>query len=1285
MVTPANKGTMAMNTNIDVMWVIIGAALIFLMQAGFLCVETGLTRSKNNINAAMKNLADFCITTVMFWLFAYGLMFGASQAGIVGSNNFAYALESADAKTVAFFIFQLMFCGTAVTILAGSIAERVRFRAYILMAAFISGVVYPIFGHWAWNGINVGAQTGLLNARGFVDFAGSSVVHSVGGWTSLAMIIVIGARAGRFDANGKPRPITGASVPLATLGVILLWIGWIGFNGASTLSFDERVPRIVTNTILAGSAGMVITLLVGWSTRKRAEIDLLMNGILAGAVAITANCHAVGFGSAVIIGAGGGLAMLLLTALLERFQIDDAVGAVPVHLGAGIWGTLAVGLFGDPALLGTGLDRGSQIAIQVVGIVVCGVWTFGLTFIALKILDRFIPLRVSPDDEQVGLNVSEHGATTETYDFTRVLTEQTRTNDLSLRVPVDPFTEVGQIGAHYNTMMDALEQAVNRTEAIVRTAMDGMITLSAEALSVLTTNPSADLIFGYASGGLVGQNIHNLITTERGQALSSQMQPLLQGLIEADAPRELYGKRADGSVFPMEVTMTEAVAGQDRFIMGTFRDITARKQAERDQSQQNTLLKTVNDTALTLLNRLNLDVLLNDMLRRAAELSGTQHAFIHLRTDGDNFELRAGIGLYAGYIGLRTKGTEGLTGAVVAAGEAMIVPDYQAWRGRLNAFSKDMPVRALMGVPLYSGGEVIGMLGVAHTDPELKFVKADTELLMRFSELAAIALDNARLYESAQLEIAERKRAEEAAEEASRAKSAFLANMSHELRTPLNAIIGYSEMLEEEANDSGYSAAVPDLNKIKSAGRHLLDLINNILDLSKIEAGRTDLYLETFDITATLTDITTTIQPLLKKNKNTLRVDCPPAIGAMRADLTKVRQTLFNLLSNAIKFTENGEISLVVTQETDADDDDYILMAVTDTGIGMTPDQVGNIFTEFIQADASTTRKYGGTGLGLTISKRFCQMMGGDITVSSELGQGSTFTVRLPVDVSRYQEKMQQLSAPAMPTHVDISNLPVVSTNAPLVLVIDDDPAVRDLLQRHLQREGYRVETASDGEIGLRLAQDLRPDVITLDVLMPSMDGWAVLTALKATPDLNEIPIIMMTITDNKHMGFTLGASDYLTKPIDRRQLSALLEKFKDNAAKDARVLVIEDDAINREMLVRMLQKDNWQTVEAENGRVGLEKMVTDTPSLVLLDLMMPEVDGFQFLGAIRQNPAWKEIPVIVVTAKELTEEDRQQLNGKVKRVLQKGAYRREELMREVMGLVLKYSKSEIDGTKDMQ
>jgi len=603
---------------------------------------------------------------------------------------------------------------------------------------------------------------------------------------------------------------------------------------------------------------------------------------------------------------------------------------------------------------------------------------------------------------------------------------------------------------------------------------------------------------------------------------------------------------------------------------------------------------------------------------------------------------------------------EGLPGRILESGDPAWIANVQVDTNfPRNKLARDLGVKGAFGFPVKIRGEIVAILEF-FADHE---VSPDEGLLEIMSNVGA---QLGRVFERKRA-AEELRRARKAAEDANKAKSAFLANMSHELRTPMNAILGYSEMLMEEAEDLDQEGFIPDLRKIHGAGKHLLSLINDVLDLSKIEAGKMELYLETFEVETLLEDVVATIESLVRKNDNTLKIDRDGELGSMHADLTKVRQTLFNLISNSAKFTNAGTITLSAKRER-TDEGDWICFGVADTGIGIPPDKIAKLFEEFTQADASTTRQFGGTGLGLAISRRFCRMMGGDVTVESTVGAGSTFTIRLPAEVKPVESPKAEAEEPASARAEPARPLAKVERGRS-VLVIDDDPGARDLMERSLTKEGFTVVTAAGGEEGLEAARQIRPAAITLDVMMPGKDGWAVLKELKTDPALRDIPVIMVTMIDDKTMGYTLGAAEYLTKPVDRDELCQILRKYRCEHP-PCRVLVVEDDMQIRELMRRTLEKEGWQVTEAQHGREALERVKEHVPELILLDLMMPVMDGFQFMVELRQDESWRQIPVVVLTAKELTEEDRRQLSGDVEVIMQKGAYSQEQLLERVLDLV---------------
>jgi PAS domain S-box-containing protein len=548
--------------------------------------------------------------------------------------------------------------------------------------------------------------------------------------------------------------------------------------------------------------------------------------------------------------------------------------------------------------------------------------------------------------------------------------------------------------------------------------------------------------------------------------------------------------------------------------------------------------------------------------------------------------------------------------------------------------------------------QLVGLIGaIAMQLGVLMRRKRDEETLRLINEELALARDRAL--------------------EANRTKSTFVANMSHELRTPLNAIIGYSEMLQEDAALLGLDDFGDDLQKIYRSGKHLLDLINDILDMTKIEAGKLEIYYDDFDVPMLVWDTSKTIQPLVLKNNNRLNIKCDLKLGEIRADMTRLRQVLLNILSNACKFTKSGEIQIKVNRQ-DSEQGEFFCFTISDTGIGISPENIQNLFQPFNQADSSTTRQYGGTGLGLAISHRLCQMMGGDITVISELGLGSIFTICLPVDC---ESAIKNLSKNGQNFSLNLSTLPrylpqeTVNSpqTQPSILVIAGDSMIHQCTHSYFRHLGASVYSSLNGEDGMKLVYQILPKAIILDMQTPSMSGWEVLKELKSQPLTSGIPIILLTINDEKHESYEIGANDYLFKPIDRDRLITIIEKYNTGQNSELSVLVIEDDLNTRAMLKRMLEKENCIVSEAQDGHEALEIMTHHIPQLILLDLMMPNIDGFELIHLLRLRYDTPSIPIIIITAKDLTNEDCIRLSGSVQKILQKNNYSYPQLLEEIV------------------
>lgn len=751
-----------------------------------------------------------------------------------------------------------------------------------------------------------------------------------------------------------------------------------------------------------------------------------------------------------------------------------------------------------------------------------------------------------------------------------------------------------------------LREQKERAEAVLGSVYEGIVMLD-EMGDVLSCNPAVAQIFGLAEERVCGQWLGQLIPDglfSHGQHLISEVSAEL-----GETGNTLCtGLRQDGRRFPLEISLRTIKDSEPPMYVAVFRDITDRIESEMALRHGEARLRRAQHLARIgewqysrATGKITWSPESLDVFGASSEIADTHERVLSMVHPEDRDLLLQSVAKAAASgtsarLEFRLRGPDGVTRHLDLLGEISREP-----------------------------GKMGNLYGVIQDITTRKFAEAKAHSAL---------VDQLR------------------AEARNRAKSQFLANMSHELRTPLNAILGYSEMLEEDARAQGLTTMLADLEKIRGAGRHLLTLISDILDLSKIEAGRMTLSIEEFPIPALLDEVAQTMEPLMMKNQNQLRVICDGAIGTVRADITRLRQALFNLIGNAAKFSNHGIVDLRV-EKVVQDGRELLAMHVTDSGIGMTVDQMTHLFEPFMQADASTTRKYGGTGLGLAISRHFCLLMGGDITVESEEGKGSTFTIWLPTTVVTPAAETDRSAGDASLKPV---SLPMVDRRQQMstVLVVDDDPAICELLTHLLNSVGVRVVTALNSTEALRIARAERPDVILLDILMPAPDGWAVMRSLKAEPTMKDTPIIMLTTEAVEDTALALGAADFIRKPIDLKQLVDTVKKWLRRGPANS-VLVVDDDPLHRAFVSSVMRAERWNVREAEDGMAALEQIRREMPTLILLDINMPRMNGEEFVEKLCVEPGSAKPLIIALTGSELSEEARYNLAGRVTRFVLKG------------------------------
>ena len=1098
------------------------------MQIGFCMLEAGLVRQKNSINVAFKNLMDFVVAGLVFWMVGFGLMYGAGHAsGVFGTDMF---LKSHADGASAFFLFQLVFCSAAATIVGGALAERTRLTGYLVISALVAAVFYPLMGHWTWGGVLGNGPQGWLAELGFIDFAGSTVVHGTGGWLALAAVIIVGPRIGRFEKDTPP--IRGSNYPIATIGVLVLWFGWFGFNGGSALEFNDTVPVILVNTSLAAAAGGFALLSWAWMKNKKPNISASLNGTIAGLVGVTAGCNIYETTDAIIVGVVCAAACSIATHLLERWQIDDVIGAWPAHAIAGAAGTLLVAVLGDMSAFAGEVSRPEQLLIQGTGVLTVAVWAFGVGFVVLYGVNTILPLRVSEENELIGLNIAEHDASTDMVELVNEMHAHRAKGDFNLPVAVEPHTEVGQIATEYNQVLERVRLEIETREEAYReleeasefrfifeNAHEGIIQFAKDG-SVTKANPAAVTLLGFQSQEELIAGVGKWMSKLEGVDRELQLKRMIQMLNEKGVAREI------------ELSFVRNVDGR------------------------------------------------------------AGHVQIDLR---------------------RVRGLEGAPTTVLAS-------------------------------------------------------------IIDISD--RLANDRLRI---------ER----DSAKSASQAKSEFLANMSHEIRTPLNGVTGMLELLARTTLDPQQARFIRIAGTSADA---LLSVINDILDVSKIEAGKLELEEAAFILPELLADVIDMFAPQAASKGIELASLIPTNIPErVVGDPERLRQVFVNLVGNALKFTETGTVTLRCRTTYTGKDTAQFRFDIEDSGPGIPPAQRDRLFEAFTQADTSTTRKHGGTGLGLTITRQLIELMGGSIRVDSEMGQGTTFHVDLEMPVVE-QSVLDTAASSAPRTGVDrLSNEKI------RVLAVDDHPINLELLDGLLEPEGFLV-TSVDGAAAAMSQLDQAAkagapfSLALLDYQMPAIDGKELAQRIRADNRFDDMRLILLTsidqaLTANERDALNIHSS--ITKPLRRSRLfdainetlglpqekrapavatpvadlaaakvaaarassmdsSAVLDSAPVDDAEPAvptvapdtgrqlNVLIVEDNAINQLVIDELLRGFGHTTVLAENGQLALDRVAEGNIDLVLMDCQMPVMDGFDATRRLREleeEQGLPRLPIIAVTA----------------------------------------------------
>ncbi|WP_161604369.1 ammonium transporter [Roseiconus nitratireducens] len=1120
---------------LDLTWVLVASALVMLMQAGFCLLESGLVRSKNSINVAMKNIADFCVSAAAFWLLGFGLMFGTSHSGLYGTDHF-FCDSEATTKTLAFLVFQSVFCSTAATIVSGAVAERMRFVSYLTLTALIAGLLYPLFGHWAWGGALVGNQPGYLAARGFIDFAGSTVVHSLGGWAALAAVIVLGPRLGRFGT--KHRPIHGHSLPMAAVGTLVLWFGWFGFNGGSTLVVSDALPSILLNTNLGAVFGGLAAMCVSSCVERRPVVDHSLNGIIAGLVSVTAGCHLFSPAASALCGAVGGAVCTASTYAMVRMRIDDAIGAVPAHAAAGSWGTVAVALLSAPSQWTTGLSRWQQLGIQIEGIATCFAWAFTGSALVCFALARLGLLRVSKRAEILGLNIAEHQATTELSDLNKEMNLHRRSGVFHRRVSPQRFVELGAIARQYNRVLqrvtveitkhtktaDRLAEAEARFRSMFENAREGIFQLSPQG-RVLLVNRSFAEITGYESPQQVASQVDDAAVDVFEDPRAWQTFTHLLQTNGKVAGFEAEFRRADQKHIWVSINARRVDSASDPYFEGSIVDITDRRNNEILQVEKRRLARLNERLSIEIKERREAELKSRQNEQKFRALfESTRDAILILRNDSIVDCNRAAGRLFK------------LTNRSSFLGRSLVdlSPPKQPSGASSSGLLKQYAAQAIR-----KGSQAFDWECQKSDDGTFP-----CEVVLSVAEIEGETMIQATIHDltDRQRYVQELTFAKDQAQLANRSKSEFLANISHEIRTPLNGILGFAEVLRRGAGEPGREQEY--LDTIHSSGQHLLTLINDILDLTKIEAGRMEIEQTVCSPHAIICEVISILRVIaLEKGLSLESVWETEVPETITTDPARLRQLIMNLVGNAIKFTEQGCVKVRASVKLCGEESRFII-EVSDTGIGIDPSNLERIFSPFDQADNSITRRFGGTGLGLAISRAIAQELGGDIQVTSVPDVGSTFRIEVAAGSLKGVAMLSCEQAEAVRSNSLSRRQNLGESRASLegasILVCDDGETNRQLIGLVLSEDGARVTSCSHGKEAVELLRDTPTefDLVLMDMQMPVMDGYTATAMLRK--EGWDRPVIALTahaMRGDEEKCINAGCTAYLRKPIDIDEL----------------------------------------------------------------------------------------------------------------------------------------------------